>query len=227
MDFTRRITPLWIVVVFVSLAETVIGVALTQTVGTVQLYLTYFVTLFPAGVASAFFLIIYRKAWVFYAPWEYRGPSEIQAFRGDQAKPLDADRLDALLKEKIQNVVADETLAERAVKSIQTGFLTIDSTPLLGAEGTTWRIPHTQFDNVQELLNNIWLSLPREHVRPYSYGKDWILKDANSDKTFRDIGSSSAFARQSPLKRDTRMLEKVDIRPGMHLVVVSPRQLPT
>lgn len=53
----RRLTPLWIISLFVSLTEVVLGTAVTQTVGGVQIALTAFVMSFPLLVASAFFAI--------------------------------------------------------------------------------------------------------------------------------------------------------------------------
>jgi hypothetical protein len=61
----RTLTPLWIVSLFLTLTETVLGVAVTQTVGGVQIALTVFVLGFP------FFLILWSRPWVFYSPGEY------------------------------------------------------------------------------------------------------------------------------------------------------------
>jgi hypothetical protein len=66
-----RLTPLWIVSLFVTLTETVLGVAATQTEGGVQIALTVFVLGFPVLVAAAFFLILWHKSWAFYSPGEY------------------------------------------------------------------------------------------------------------------------------------------------------------
>jgi hypothetical protein len=66
-----RLTPLWIVSLFVTLTETVLGTAATQTAGNIQLALTVFVLIFPVFVAGAFFLILWHRSWVFYSPNEY------------------------------------------------------------------------------------------------------------------------------------------------------------
>ena len=66
-------TPLWIISLFVSLTEVVLGTAVTQTVGGVQIALTAFVMSFPLLVASAFFAILWSRPWVFYSPSEYGG----------------------------------------------------------------------------------------------------------------------------------------------------------
>ena len=66
-----RLTPLWIVSLFVTLTETVLGAAATRTGGGVQIALTIFVLGFPLLVAGAFFLILWHRSWVFYSPSEY------------------------------------------------------------------------------------------------------------------------------------------------------------
>ena len=66
-----KVTPLWIVAAFVTLTEAVLGFAVTQVEGGVQVALTVFVISFALLVASAFFLILWHRPWVFYAPSEY------------------------------------------------------------------------------------------------------------------------------------------------------------
>jgi hypothetical protein len=66
-----KITPLWIVATFVTLTETVLGVAVTQVTGGVQVALTCFVIIFAVLVASAFFAILWSRPYVFYSPSEY------------------------------------------------------------------------------------------------------------------------------------------------------------
>jgi hypothetical protein len=66
-----KVTPLWIVAAFVTLTETILGFAVTQVIGGVQVALTVFVISFALLVAGAFFLILWNRPWVFYPPSEY------------------------------------------------------------------------------------------------------------------------------------------------------------
>ncbi len=66
-----KITPLWIVAAFVTLTEAVLGVALTQVTGGVQIALTTFVIVFAFLVAGAFFAILWSRPYVFYSPAEF------------------------------------------------------------------------------------------------------------------------------------------------------------
>ncbi len=74
-----RITPLWIVAAFVTMTETVLGYALTQVDGGVQIALTTFVISFALLVAGAFFVILWNRPYVFYPPSEY-GDTDPKAF---------------------------------------------------------------------------------------------------------------------------------------------------
>lgn len=77
----RQLTPLWIISLFVSLTETALGFAASQTAGGIQIALTAFVITFPVLVAGAFFLILWYKPYAFYAPSEY-GQVDIEKFVG-------------------------------------------------------------------------------------------------------------------------------------------------
>ena len=70
----RRLTPLWIISLFVGLTETVLGIAVAHVTDSgVQIALTAFVIAFPLLVAAAFFGILWSRPWQFYAPNEYGG----------------------------------------------------------------------------------------------------------------------------------------------------------
>jgi hypothetical protein len=80
-----RVTPLWIVAAFVTLTETVLGFAVTQVTGGVQIALTCFVIIFALLVAGAFFFILWNRPYVFYSPAEYAGADPkhfVQAMKG-------------------------------------------------------------------------------------------------------------------------------------------------
>ena len=74
----RRLTPLWIISLFLGLTEAVLGVAVVQVSGGIQIALTAFVIAFPLLIALAFFAILWSRPWVFYAPSEYGGTDPTQ-----------------------------------------------------------------------------------------------------------------------------------------------------
>lgn len=67
----RRLTPLWVISLFVSLTEATLGIAATRATGAVQLTLTIFVVVFPVLIAAAFFAVLWWKPYAFYPPSEY------------------------------------------------------------------------------------------------------------------------------------------------------------
>ena len=78
----KATTPLLVIASFVSLTEVVVGVALTQASGTVQLILTLFAVLFPVGVAVAFFLVLWNRPYVLYPPTEYGAATDVERYVG-------------------------------------------------------------------------------------------------------------------------------------------------
>jgi len=74
------VTPLSVVALFLSVTETVLGVGVTHTAGTVQVALTFFVVTFPAVIAVGFFLILWNRAFVLYPPNEYGQQTDVATF---------------------------------------------------------------------------------------------------------------------------------------------------
>src|SRR4051794_37702549 len=81
----RVMNPLWIISLFLGLAEVVAGIVATQVTGWVQGLLALFVVLFPTGVAAAFFLVVWHRPLNLYAPKDFSGavkPSDFAAAVG-------------------------------------------------------------------------------------------------------------------------------------------------
>jgi hypothetical protein len=75
----KKLTPLWVVSLFVSLTEVTLGIAATQTSGGTQHALVIFVLVFPILIAGAFFTFLWHRPWVFYSPSEY-GNVDVRGF---------------------------------------------------------------------------------------------------------------------------------------------------
>jgi len=75
----RKMTPLWVISIFVSLTEVVLGVAASKTAGGIQVALIGFVMVFPLLIAGAFFACLWARPWVFYPPSEY-GRIDVQRY---------------------------------------------------------------------------------------------------------------------------------------------------
>lgn len=75
-----RVTPLWVISLFLSLTEVVTGIALTKASGGVQVALIAFVLIFPLLVATAFFIILWFRPYVLYPPADFGGGADVTSF---------------------------------------------------------------------------------------------------------------------------------------------------
>ena len=78
-----KMTPLWVISLFLSFTEVISGIAATQTTGNLQAALVWFVIIFPFLVAGMFFVLLWFRPWTFYPPSEYPNVDVLQAFRGE------------------------------------------------------------------------------------------------------------------------------------------------
>jgi tetratricopeptide (TPR) repeat protein len=76
----RILTPLGIIGAFITLTETVAGIAASRTTGAVQGGLTVFVCVFPVIVFAGFFLILWFKSHVFYPPADFGSKQDVKAY---------------------------------------------------------------------------------------------------------------------------------------------------
>jgi len=140
-----------------------------------------------------------------------------------EVTPLSEREEDASIREAISRS-KDPSDADKVLAELKKEQITIDSTPLLGDRGVVWRVPYKQFRTIGGLLNSIWASLPRDTIKPYTYGQSWLLKD-DKGRILYNIGRTSTFARRVGRgQRDTRSLEEVEITRGTRLYVISPSE---
>jgi hypothetical protein len=239
-------TPLWVISLFLSLTEVVLGITATQTTGAIQVALVAFVIAFPTAVAAGFFAILWSRPQVLYAPGDYGNvnPTDfIAALRDGQPPGQLFGRIEHTLEASISsNQMAAEVLTQlkiprnteterrvetvlggvvdRAVKEIrETSFVEVDPRPLVGTSSSPWQLPYEDFRNVSDFLDRVWAGLRREVVvPPWTYESVWILRDADTKTELRDVGK--AWAERQGLKNDWRFLADVGIRPGMRLQAI-------
>lgn len=119
-------TPLWVISLFLSLTEGVLGVGVIQTSGDIQVALAWFVIGFPIAVAIAFFAILWFKPYVLYSPFEFGSADDaatfIEAISRDAKKIQDkalevaetAKEIEALRSELAKKVTELEGKIEQA-----------------------------------------------------------------------------------------------------------------
>ena len=181
-----NITPLWIIGLFVSLTETVLGVGILQTSGGIQIALTVFVLVFPLLIAGAFFAILWFRSYVLYPPTEYGPETDVASYvQAMQRRPLDENTLYSSIQETIRATLTSGDIvgelsqalssqapeskqaqvvdvlslaADKAVEQIRaSNFLTIDSRPLLGQrQGKAWQVAYENYSNASDLLDAVW-----------------------------------------------------------------------
>jgi hypothetical protein len=238
----KAITPLWIVALFVSFTELVLGVAVTQTQGGIQMALTVFVVVFPVLIAGAFFLVLWNKSYVFYPPTEFGDQTNVldyvQAMQGKLALDnqmqniqeavrttlmseklitelvqASSSRSDLEVGKKVEQIL--DSASDSAVKKIQeVGFITINTTPLLKSKGSIWHEPYDPNEPVSAFTDILYFKM-RPEIPPFTYGSRWILKDHKTGRVFEELGSK--------YPNDKRPISEAGIHAGMTLVVVAPK----
>src|SRR5262245_8985029 len=108
----RSLTPLWVISLFLSLTETVLGVGVIQTRGNVQWALVLFVTLFPLLIAVGFFVILWDRPYVFYSPGEYGSQDVAKYVEAMQRRYIADSDLYASIQNTIQTTLASSAIVE-------------------------------------------------------------------------------------------------------------------
>jgi hypothetical protein len=239
----RPLTPLWVIALFLSLTETVLGIGVIQTTGGIQIALTAFVMFFPTLVAMGFFAILWSRAYVLYPPTEYGGQVDVRhyvdAIRG---KALDEAK-EALATTKPVPVVltpsgepALEIARDRSTnpnrsvnwpkKLLVDGWMEVEVVAPFVPEELI-RTPYARLRTVDVFLTWIGGTAENKFVFTSSYGSSWILLDPAKQHVFRDIGP---VATGDPQIDDIRSLKDVGIQPSVRLHLTTPgavRHLPS
>lgn len=109
----RSLTPLWVISLFVSLTEAVLGIGVIQTNGAIQIALTVFVIVFPLLVAGGFFTVLWNKPYVFYSPTEYGQQNVREYVEAMQRRVLNEGELYNRLRQTIRSTLtSDEIIIE-------------------------------------------------------------------------------------------------------------------
>lgn len=132
---------------------------------------------------------------------------------------------DSQTKDKEIRRVLGDAVSKALDQIRKEGFLTIDSRPLLGADGPVWQVVYDRYDRVSALLDDICYSLkyplkkhPTKQMSVAPYGELWLLRDAARGCSFTEMGKQWAAKQNRML--DDRDLAQVGIEPGMVLEVV-------
>jgi hypothetical protein len=240
-------TPLWVISLFLSLTEIMTGIAVMQATGNVQVALTAFVITFPCIVSAAFFVVLWKRPYVFYPPTEF-GPqtdvtkyveamrrvqsNEVQvreviqeAIKATLESPQALERISVVstsqapeILKQLEHIRAD--LAREAISKAEESFVSVDTQRVTGRKSPSV-FPFDESLTVNQFLDQVYFAL-EDGVPPYQYANIWMLRDAKSGREYREIGTR--WARDNGRRSDTRLLKDVGIAGGAKLEVIRLRE---
>ncbi|RCG33146.1 hypothetical protein DQ384_01520 [Sphaerisporangium album] len=232
---SRQLNPLWIISLFLGIAEVTMGIAATQAQGWVQGLFAAFSIVFPMGVAGAFFAILWKKPYVLYSPEDFGGRSSVTDFVAALSSRADRNMKDVehLVRSAvsaalpISSNVDRLSVADRAVDvarhEMRERWIEVDLgriNPFL--KDYPFRVPYESVPTVEDLLGQVYFALS-DRVGVYSYGEEWVLQDSAGEKPYVDAGRDWAQANLGT-SDDTRALDDLGIRQGARLVAVPVRR---
>jgi len=236
-DIPRRgLSPLWIIALFLSFTETVLGVAVTQTHGGIQIALTSFVISFPPIVSGLFFLVLWKKPYVFYPPAEFSKEVDVktyvEAMQSSRQTPQTTPVSEAAIRSietKITTISAalEKTndpkqqvalLLQGAVDAVKESVIRIDSRPMFGIEGRIWEEPFDPEMAVRDFLDNLYFAMKPWGLAVYTYGTVWAIKNLESNDILLSIGRD--WARRNGMNDDHRAIGKVGLHGGAMLEII-------
>lgn len=226
----RVLNPLWIISLFLGLAEVTVGIAATQAAGWIQGLLAIFSVGFPCAVASAFFLVLWKRPFVLYAPKDYPDQPGLHDYA--RAVSAVADRslenVEASIRSAFEQVTAHATeaggerssLLDRAVELARDDFrqraVEVDLSDIHGSLASIpLVVPVTDSTTVRDLLDNVYFAIA-DFVDAYTYNHRWTLQNTQTGHKYLDIGTGWAKQMRGE-DHDGRLLTEAGIEPGTRL----------
>jgi hypothetical protein len=235
----KLLNPLAVIFMFFSFSEVMLGYAVFNTAGWVQVALTVFVIAFPLMTAAMFFYFLWHRPENLYAPRDFASD---EGYLRNMLEARQGRVAIARTDEQIRELVTRELTSQKLIKQLSAGsdvrsvlddaaselvskirdaqFFTISFDAFDSTLGEM-TVPVDGYRNVGELTNDIYYHLsPR--VRPHYYGVDWVLKNATTGEIIqtRRMIEGIPVGRPAP---DKRSLENIGVRPGSRLLVVKPQ----
>ena len=237
----QNLNPLWIITLFFSFTEIVLGIAAFNTSDGIQVALTIFVLIFPLLTAIGFFILLWSRPEHLYAPKDYGNDEAfLKSIEIARNSRTNITNLDKEIQDRINKILTSDellrklsdsqgeqlkellqTTAEDITSNIrESNFFTI-SLKKINPNLEDMVIPIDGFANFDDLTNEVYFAL-NGAVAPYTYGTSWVIKDKKSDKVFRHARMITD-AGPGKFVEDNRILSEVGIKAGMSLEVVQPK----
>jgi hypothetical protein len=236
-DVPRRgLSPLWMIALFLSFSETVLGIAVVQTSGGIQIALTCFVIAFPLVVSALFFLILWKRPYVFYPPGEFSAEVDVRTYVEAMQSPVRSPQATPVSEAAIRNIEAkmmtisaelEKTkdpkqqaalILKGTVDAVKESVVRIDAHPMFGYEGRVWEEPFDPEMAVRDFLDSLYFELKAWGVRPFTYGKVWAIRNMETGETLLSAGRD--WARRNGMSDDQRAIGQLGLKGGVTLEIV-------
>ncbi|MEU1993558.1 hypothetical protein ABZ511_03825 [Nocardia gamkensis] len=237
----RGLNPLWIISLFLGVAETTTGTAATLASGWIQGVLAIFAVTFPLLVSGSFFAILWRKPEVLYAPRDFPEHVPVESYVNGMRRGTigNVELVETAVRETLRSVVPDalegsatpsevSRVVDRAIsvahREIASRVLTITLDPAIhgmpaGAPETRLEFAVTDRTLVQDILDPVWAMMSNA-VGAYTYGEQWVLMDRRTGRTLRaDLNSGPQWDLRNT-EGDELRLRDLGIGAASELVVV-------
>jgi len=234
----KFINPLWIIFMFFSFTEIVLGFVVFKLSGGIQIALIVFVIGFPLLVAIGFYLVLWYRPEHLYAPMDY-GSSEffIRSMENARKAREDLLNLDKKIDKKINVTLTSKrfvnklsSIEDDKVKDLMAVTANNLSTKIRADSFFTIKlstfspqlkdlvVPIYAFRTFNDLTNVVYFALERK-VKAYTYGTKWIMQESSSKKIIKHARMIKGIEPER-FVLDSRTLEEAGIKAGMTLEVV-------
>lgn len=231
-----NLNPLWIIFAFFSFSEVVLGVAVFNTAGAIQVALSCFVIAFPVFIAAVFFLILWFRPEYLYAPGDFRKDESyvktmaaVREHRLSQISekfekavyqrlesPHLIQRLSSTDIDQLKSVLRDE--AEQITYQVKKdAFITVDLSAF-STDLSKLTLPIDAISTLNRLNDEVYFAIS-DYVKPYHYGYEWVLRKVETNEIIKNRRMKSSAPPGSPIS-DNRSLVEVGIKPGTELEAV-------
>ncbi|MFJ9901674.1 hypothetical protein ACIRVK_02005 [Streptomyces sp. NPDC101152] len=229
--------PAGVIALLIGLGEVLVTTAAIKTSGWIQGLFSTFAVLFITAIALGFFHILKSNPLILVPPESYTQYATLNDLADamhkysaySQTTLSQATRISAEAGARLawsqESPVRHselENVVERAVKltedKVAQSSITVDISQIAPEEDVaTVLLPVDEETEVSTFLNQLYVQVS-PHVRPFTYGERWILKDANG-KQLQDMGA--LWAREhmgTPF--DPRRLSEFGVKAGVRLTAI-------
>lgn len=236
-------SPLATLAKYVAFSEGIVAAVAAFSEGWIQATFAALAVLVVVVSLGVFGLVLWSRPHHLYPPAHFRGGASIDDYiramgalnqastqqvqeaveRQLRSKELrDALKADLSSAETELDEKLDETMKKAAERAAQTLYLEVSTQPLLGAGGSTVRIPYTDDMTANRLVSAFW-PVVADDVSPYSYGREWVFRNVDTGTEYPLMGSAWALQGGGDVwEADTRPLSTIGITGGARLAVDRP-----